>query len=106
MITFNKSNLNISIEEITSRKIDTIIVTFSSLNKGQLTASIDGYETSVLEGELEGQTLITLIQKNLMQTTFLLDAFKDKDILQELHSYFVIELQKLNPEVTFTTTEI
>lgn len=42
----------------------------------------------------------------MIWTSSELDTFKDKDILQELHSYFVIELQKLNPEVTFTTTEI
>lgn len=41
-----------------------------------------------------------------MWTRFELDAFKDKNILQELHSYFVSELQKLNPEVPFNITDI
>lgn len=105
MITFNKTHLVISENEITSRKIDTVIVTFASTSKGRLTSTIDGYETSNLEGE-EGGTILTLIQKNLLFKDDLLINYDGKNILEELHNYYKTELEKQNPSLTFTISEL
>jgi len=102
MITFNKTHLVIGEELITPKKIDSLVVVFSSHNKGELISYLDGCETSVLEDS----TLITPVQKNIMWTRFELDSFKDKNILQELHTYFVKELQKLNPDIELTISEL
>lgn len=102
MITFNKTYLQISTEEITPRKIDTVVITFNSPIKGLLFTSIDGYETSIIEDEYgEEQSILTLIQKNLIQETFNLVDFDTKDLLAELHFYYKTELEKLNPEINF-----
>ena len=106
MITFDKTHLVISENEITSRKIDTVIVTFASTVKGLLTSTIDGYETSILEGDEEGETRLTLIQKNLVYKDSLLSDFEGKDILEELHKHYKTELEKLNPSLIFTISEL
>ena len=63
MITFNKTHLEYETDVVTPRKIDTLVIMFGSYTKGHLHASLEGCETSVLEDELAGQTLLTTIQK-------------------------------------------
>ena len=102
MITFDKTHIQITEDEITPRKINAGIIKFNSPVKGILYASLDGYEITHTEDTQE--SILTLVQKNMLNNTFSLLEFADKNILTELHLHFTNELQKVNPNVTFTTT--
>ena len=100
MILFDKSHIELANDEMTSKKLDGFLIFYSTPAKGLLEASLIG-----LLASRDDDGVITSYSEagKYYPKTFSDTEFKDIAILEELHKFYIKELENWNPNVVFTT---
>lgn len=114
MIKFDKNNIVLGEDQITSNKVEGFIIYFSTPSKGALNSWLQpvtinpAHETpadpetgtdAVQHPETYNFVGFAVMPKNYADV-----EFAGKDILTELHNLYIAELSTLNPSITFTST--
>jgi hypothetical protein len=114
MIKFQKNNIVLGEDQITSNKVEGFIIYFSTPSKGALStwlqpvtinpaseipADPETGQEAVQSPESYNFVGFAVMGKNYSDTEFV-----GKDILTELHNIYIAELTTLNPSVTFEST--
>jgi hypothetical protein len=105
MITFDRQRIEYG-EEITPIKIDGFVIIYATPDKGKIASYLMQAAKNISQSEEGEVTHSWQMLTSLASATKTFDdkVFEGKDILKELHTIYMSELQANNPKVEFTST--
>jgi len=100
MILFNRSRIELADDEMIPKKLDGFIIMYNTPAKGFLESWLVGVRATKND---EGVILSYDEVGRYFPKTFSDMGYKNIDVLEELHKFYINKLENWNPKVVFTT---